>query len=479
MDFLHRAFLSIRSKKGSFLLQVLILAIVASLILTGLLIQTASNKATALTKASIGSTVTFQNNPNQQLAASSSGQRPTFKTSSVSLSDAKKLASISYVASYNFLVNAQANAGNFTAIKSSNDSSQTSSNNIGGPQQSNSNRSMQTGDLTIEGVSNLSALDEFKQGTSKITSGTSITSSSEAAAVINQKLAQEDGLKVGDTIKIKNVQGTKTLALKIAGFYQTSSSGSNTANMFTSMNPYNRIYVNYKDANELKGTTTSIDSAVYTMDDASHIQSFEKKAKAISSISWKKYTLISNDSTYKSLVSSISGIGSFSKNLVYIVTIAGLAIISLVVMMQIKNRKYEVGVLMGIGEGKGKIISQFVLETVMAAILAFVVALSVGQPIAHVVSDKLANSYSNTSSTTQMSGTGQGGGPGNAPAMASGGPRGSQNVTAAKTKLTVTMNYTDGIKTVGIATGIAVLSVLLPSIAIMRLKPKEILTRQE
>ncbi|WKB36077.1 FtsX-like permease family protein [Terrilactibacillus sp. S3-3] len=145
------------------------------------------------------------------------------------------------------------------------------------------------------------------------------------------------------------------------------------------------------------------------------------------------------------------------------------------VMMQIRNRKYEVGVLMGIGEGKSKIISQFIIEILIATILAFAVSFSVSQPIAGVVSDKLNSSYS-TTSTTQMSTSQRGPGMGGMGGQF--GPGQSTNA-ANKLNLDVSVNYSDIFKTMGIATGIAVISVLLPSIAIMRLKPKEILTRQE
>lgn len=482
MDFLHRSFLSIKSKKGSFLLQSLILTIVTCLILTGLMIQTASNKATALTKASIGSTVTFQSNPAQFLKNASKSKRPTFKSASIKIADAEKLAKLNHVSSYNFIVSTQGNASNFKAIKSSNASSSASTNgqNRQGPQQGGAMAKMQTGDLSIEGVSSLSALDDFKQGTSSMTSGKTIASSTaKNTAVVNKTLAKENDLKIGSTIKIKSMDKKKTVSLKIIGFYKTSSSTSSVANNFTAMNPYNKIYVPYATANKLKGTTTTIDSAVYTMDDAGHISAFKKAAKSVSGISWSKYTLVSNNSTYKSLVGSISNIGSFSKNLVYIVTIAGLAIISLMVMMQIRNRKYEVGVLMGIGESKSKIISQFIIEILVAAILAFAVSFSVSQPIASVVSDKLNSSYSanSTTSTNQMSGQR---GPGGMGGM--GGQFGASQPSASaanKLNLDVLVNTGDIFKTMGIATGIAVLSVLLPSIAVMRLKPKEILTRQE
>ncbi|WKB36076.1 hypothetical protein QS257_01940 [Terrilactibacillus sp. S3-3] len=255
------------------MLQSLILTIVTCLILTGLMIQTASNKATALTKASIGSTVTFQSNPAQFLKNASSGQRHKFKAASIKIADAEKLAKLNHVSSYNFIVNTQGNASNFDAIKSTNASTSTTSQSGGqGPGGSSAMGRMQQGDLSIEGVSSLSSLDDFKQGTSSITSGKTITTStSENTAVINKTLANENDLKIGSTIKVKSADKKKTVSLKIIGFYKTSSSTSSVANNFTAMNPYNKIYVPYAAANKLKGTTTTIDSAVYTMDDASHM----------------------------------------------------------------------------------------------------------------------------------------------------------------------------------------------------------------
>jgi putative ABC transport system permease protein len=116
--------------------------------------------------------------------------------------------------------------------------------------------------------------------------------------------------------------------LKIVGIYQTTSSGDNQAQNFAFLNPYNKIYTPYTAASALKGDDykNAIDEAVYNMDDASNIDTFIAAAKK-TGIDLDTFTLDANDQLYQQMVGPIENVASFSKNVVYLVTIAGAVIL--------------------------------------------------------------------------------------------------------------------------------------------------------
>ncbi len=236
---------------------------------------------------------------------------------------------------------------------------------------------MISADISIEGVLSTALLDDFTGGSSKITDGRAITKTDADAkvAVINETLADQNKLKVGGSITVSSAtdDSVKT-KLKIVGIYKTTSSGDDQAQHFSFLNPDNKIYTPYTAAEALKGSDNKnkISSAVYYMDDAKYIDSFVAVKKT--SIDDKTYALTTNDQVYQQMAGPIENVASFSKNVVYLVSIAGAVILGLIVMMSIRERKYEMGVLMAIGEKRWKLIGQFLTEILVVAVIAIGIA---------------------------------------------------------------------------------------------------------
>ena len=90
-----------------------------------------------------------------------------------------------------------------------------------------------------------------------------------------------------------------------------------------------------------------------------------------SNIDFNYYKLDAHDSLYKQMIYPIENISSTSQMIIYIVSIAGAIILGLIIMLSIKGRRKEMGILLSIGEKKWKLMAQFVVEVVCAAILAF------------------------------------------------------------------------------------------------------------
>lgn len=89
------------------------------------------------------------------------------------------------------------------------------------------------------------------------------------------------------------------------------------------------------------------------------------------------------------MIGPINSVASFSKNVVYIVSIAGALILGLLVMMQVRDRKYEMGVLLAIGEKRGKLIAQFFVEILIVALVSFGLAAA----SSHYVAQLAGNHY--------------------------------------------------------------------------------------
>ncbi|WP_413384765.1 ABC transporter permease [Bacillus velezensis] len=471
MNFIKRAFWSMKAKKGKTFLQLVVFSVICIFVLSGLAIQSAAKKSSELARQQLSGSVTLQADRQKQMAQQQKdGEKRTFESTPISVSDAKKLTSLQHVKNYNFLTTASANAESFDAIKSSGESADNSS---GG------GRQMISADISIEGVLSTALLDDFTDGSSKITDGRAITKTDADAkvAVINETLADQNKLKVGGSITVSSAadDSVKT-KLKIVGIYKTTSSGDDQAQHFSFLNPDNKVYTPYTAAAALKGSDNKnkISSAVYYMDDAKNIDSFVAAAKK-TSVDDKTYALTTNDQVYQQMVGPIENVASFSKNVVYLVSIAGAVILGLIVMMSIRERKYEMGVLMAIGEKRWKLIGQFLTEILVVAVIAIGIASVTGSLVANQLGNQLLSQQVSSAGDSQQT-SGWGGGE-----MLRGGGMFGQHSSGADVISTMQVNVSlnDLLILSGIGVAIAVIATLLPSVSVMRLHPKTILTKQE
>jgi len=73
--------------------------------------------------------------------------------------------------------------------------------------------------------------------------------------------------------------------------------------------------------------------------------------------------------------------------LIWVIFIAGAAIIVSLIIIFVRDRKFEVGLLLASGEARYKIIAQFVLEIILVAILAFGCSVLLSYQSSQMVSD--------------------------------------------------------------------------------------------
>ncbi|HAC3734460.1 TPA_asm: ABC transporter permease [Listeria monocytogenes] len=489
-----------KARKGRSVLQLIIFTVVCVLILSGFTIQSAADKASELAREQLGGTVTLTVDREKQMQAmrdeaassdsSSTESKPQFESSPIDVSDANELAKLNHVASYNYYSSTQALASGFDPIESSGDTSSSNDESsttaeTQGPGGGQGGPQMVDADLSISGLLDSATSTDFEAGTSELTSGVAITSADKDknVAMVEENLAEENDWKVGDSFTVTSSDGNTKVTLKIVGIYKTTDSGSDMAQNFSFLNPYNKVYVPYTVANTIKGSNykNTVDSAVYTMDDAANISAFEKEAKKVDSIDWDTFKLDANDTLYQQMIGPINSVTSFSKNVVYIVSIAGALILGLLVMMQVRDRKYEMGVLLAIGEKRGKLIAQFFVEILIVALVSFGLAAASSHYVAQLAGNQLLaqqNSSTNeTTTSTENRGPGGGG---------QGGPGGIGESVSNLTKnteqikeLDIQVTLEDMLKMGGIGIGIAFISVLLPAALVLRMNPKTILTKQE
>lgn len=482
MNFMKRAWLNLIAKKGRSLLLILVTGAIMLFVMAGLLIKSAASQAVASAKNSVGATITltanrqaaFKKMRSSNASSGQPGKRPSLSLDPVKLSTVKQIARLKNVAGYTTTVSAAANAKSFEAISTSSSAQ--------GPARPGGASS---GDITISGVSSTSGSASFAAGKAKITKGRGLKTSDRGTnnVVIESELATQNSLKVGDSITVKATSGTKkTHSLKIVGIYQAASTAAASMGPGAS-DPANTIFTSDTLANTLKGSKykDTADSVVFTVSAPSKVAAVKKQAaKLISS----KYSLSLDDQNYQMVKSSMSSVTRFADKVVWLVAIAGTIILALIVILMIRERRYEIGILMAMGESRFKIIAQFFVELFAVLLVGVGIAAAGGSYVGGKLADQVvASAATNTSQTAgQVLGSKTGGPAGQAPG--GGGPSGQMpgaasaaRATQAKQQAKLTVKVTAKAVAIlfGLGLAIILLAILAAAAGILRLQPKLIL----
>ncbi|MGE7886903.1 ABC transporter permease [Bacillus cereus] len=476
MNFMKRAILSMKKRIGTSLILMAVFLIVTNLVLSGFTIQNASKKAADAARKKLGADVTLGLDFDKLgQKAKETGEMPN--PPQLNSKETDQLANSKYVKDYNYIGSTFGISDGLKLVGAS-EGEEGGKGKLGmaavrGGSSSGTEIDMNAS-FMIEGVRKTALQESFKNGKSKIIDGKPITEKmkDQNVALMEKRLAELNNLKVGDKVKVQSGDKKETLDVEIIGIYETNEQamGQQAPPI---MDPANKLYMPHSTMKKLEvDPGISSVQVVYFLNDPQYIDAFKKEAKK-SNIDFNYYKLDAHDSLYKQLIGPIENISSTSQMIIYIVSIAGSIILGLIIMLSIKGRRKEMGILLSIGEKKWKLMAQFVVEVVCVAILAFGLSVTTGTKVSQFIGDNLlSNEIATASEETDT--------PQNGTVMMS-GPGGTlQNQKEDPIdKIDVSVTGEDVGKMGGIGLAIAIIATLLPALSILRLNPKQILLKDE
>lgn len=488
MNFFKRAWLYLTAKVGKTAILMLVFTAIMVFVLAGLTIRQAAIKATENAKKEVGASVTLSVDRDKMMrkamsVANNDGSPVRIEETPVPLEQAEKVSKMSDVKDYSF--STSANAAASTNIKPITGNPDTSSQQgfEGGRAGEEVDTSKSTvamnPDFHITGVNDLLILPTFEDGTAKIISVRAITEKDKNTnnVVIESQLATANKLTVGSTFTLKD-EDSKDREVKVVGIYKTTKVADAATQRMTSLNPANTIYAHYVLTNSFKegATDTSqqtIDSAVYYLKDPAKMTKFVETASQ--KLDTDTMTLTANDQAYQQMLTPLNNVASFATNIVILVAVAGVIILSLIVILSIRERRFEIGVLMSLGENKAKIIGQFFIELFVIMLVSVSLASLTGNVIGNAIGNQLLTQQNTTQQEQkQNASTSQGGGGfmGDLSGPFTPSKQEAKQIERMNVKMTPKTIYLLG----ALALGIVLIAIFVASIGILRLEPKAILT---
>lgn len=223
---------------------------------------------------------------------------------------------------------------------------------------------------------------DFENKTSKIIDGKNISqvdlSTVNNPIVVSVAFAKKNELLVGEEVEFSTFMSQELIKFTIVGIYETDSK-----QMFDVIYTADSTFDNFPDSQY--GPLMTQKTVYFKLKDPLEVDSFIKdNSEKLPS----KYTVLdAGNSEYEKLTRPLNLMSVISKIFIGIVFIAGTVIVIALVAIFVRDRKFEVGLLLSSGESKNKIIAQFIFEIAIVAIIAFLLALLLSTQTANYVSE--------------------------------------------------------------------------------------------
>ena len=289
--------------------------------------------------------------------------------------------------------------------------------------------------------------------------------------MISSEVAAVNGLSVGDKIVLSSSElgeadgeyidvwsgERKETVVTIVGIYDILEADANVT--ATAGRQENRIYASIDVLTQLAASEPSVYTGEvgFYVTDPKTLDEIVSKVQQIEEIDWKTHFIRTNDFQYSKISDSLTSLGDLIKILLACVSIVSAAILTLILTLRIRGRIPEAGILLGAGIPKGEIIKQFLLEVLSVAATAFLFSYAAGFGISHNLGNHLLADFQPNLI--------------NAAAL----QNGMSDAVSIDSYLTLGIGKT--LLIYGCQLIVVVLSVLLSSASILKLKPREILTK--
>ena len=300
--------------------------------------------------------------------------------------------------------------------------------------------------VTATGTNDLNTTSNLNVTSLKITSGAKFdATSSQNVALIGTDLAAKNNLSIGSIFQVYGKD------IKVIGIFD---GGNKFANSSAIM-PLKILQQLSSQANQVNSVIVQTDS----IDTISSVQDAIKKKLG------DKVDIVSQQDSAKQAVVPLENIKTISLYSLIGSLVAGAIIIFLIMMMIVRERRREIGVLKAIGSSNIKIVSQFTVEslvlTLMSSVLGIILGVIFSNPILKVL---VSNSESSTAT---------GGGPGQGMMARVGmGFMGAQN---ALRDINAVVSYDIILYGILVAVIIAIIGSAIPSFIIAKVRPAEVM----
>ena len=356
MGTIKRAFLYVARKKGKSILLFFILLIMSTFVLTGLSTQKASQEAQKNLREALGgefyvSVELSESNPYFRRVDDGEGALDLYTELPVTRDMINAIMEIGGIEKYD--ASAQTLVSTNLTIFPGNV-----------PLKGELNNKIYA--RTVAGTENNSF---FQSGIMELTEGKHITGNESNAAVISRDMADQNSLQIGDSISL---QADEEAEVKIIGIYEIRKPDPAFTSVVTYEKLENQIFI---DISALQGLFGDMPMGFYevafSVYDPAQLDSIMSEVKGLSAIDWRAFEVAADNQTYLDAAAPLQKLQALVSSIIWVIALVSAVILSLILTMWGRSRIHETGVFLSLGIGKMRIIGQYLAEVLMIAVIAF------------------------------------------------------------------------------------------------------------
>ena len=296
--------------------------------------------------------------------------------------------------------------------------------------------------VMMNGITASKSNIDFKSEVLKLEKGRHIEENDNNKIMIHEKFAELNHVNLGDKIKLS--QEGKTLELEVVGIY--SGEKTNTFNGLSSDFIENTVYTDYKSSQELSNliANNKVTSVEYGVEDPTKL---DDVIKIVENLGINNLMVSKSNKNYELVTSSVESITKITNMIRIGSVVVGVVILSLILMFWVRERTYEIGILLSLGTSKVNLVLQFIVEVILVTIVGLITALGIEMTTIKYLASNVGSIFSEDL------------------------PK-----TIADELMMMSVNGIDIINLVIVMIAIVIISVVVALLPILKMKPKKILT---
>ena len=296
--------------------------------------------------------------------------------------------------------------------------------------------------VMMNGITASKSNIDFKSEVLKLEKGRHIEENDKNKIMIHEKFSELNNVNLGDKIKLS--QEGKTLELEIVGIY--SGEKTNTFSGLSSDFIENTVYTDYKSSQELSNliANNKVTSVEYGVEDPTKL---DDVIKNVENLGINNLMVSKSNKNYELVTSSVESITKITNMIRIGSVVVGVVILSLILMFWVRERTYEIGILLSLGTSKVNLVLQFIVEVLLVTIVGLMIAIGIEIATIKYLASNVGSIFSEEL------------------------PK-----SIADELMKISVNGIDIVNLVIVMIAIVIISVVVALLPILKMKPKKILT---
>ena len=251
--------------------------------------------------------------------------------------------------------------------------------------------------VSLEATNNTKRNILFSSRVFTIKEGKNIEENDKNSIIVHEEFAKQNNLKLGDEVDLELLdleksEEIKSHKFKIIGIF--SGKKQETYTGLSSDFSENMVFVDYSTSQEIlnKSENNKIANKILMYSGSAESTDLALNKLKELKIDESTYFVKKDSNAFEESLESVSGIKHMIKIMTYSIMLGGIIVLSLILILWLRERIYEIGIFLSIGTSKIQIIMQFIFELLFISIPSIISSLFLGNVLLKVIAGGLINS---------------------------------------------------------------------------------------